>query len=117
MSKQQYLLSEYEEKSPFRSLPLKSVENYQNLFNSSGVPLYQVEASLVKGQSFGELGIIYTQRRMAHIICGTDCEFGSLTAEQYLHIISNKWQAGRIHSKLLFLEKHFYSGLGELDMR
>ena len=54
---------------------------------------------------------------MAHIICKTDCEFGTLTGEQYLQIISNKWQAGRIHSKLLFLEKHFYTGLGKLDMR
>jgi hypothetical protein len=54
---------------------------------------------------------------MAHIICKTDCLLATITAEKYLQITSNKWQSGRIHSKLLFLEKHFYHAIHELPIR
>lgn len=41
----------------------------------------------------------------------------TVDSSQYLQIISNKWQSGRVHSKLFFLQQHFYPDINKLDIR
>jgi CRP-like cAMP-binding protein len=52
------------------------------------VPLYDIENTLSTGKSFGELGIIYKQKRMAHIICKTDCLIATIAADRYMRFIA-----------------------------
>ena len=58
-------------KQYFRGIPVEMIENFDLFFYSLGVPLYDAENVLQQGQSFGELGIIFRQKRLAHILCRT----------------------------------------------
>lgn len=100
----------------YRGLAPELIEGYEIFFNSYGVPLYDVENMLVSGQSFGELGIIYKQKRLAHVICRSDCLVATLTSDKYMRLIAEK-ESGAISNMMEFLSQHFYSGLGKLEMK
>lgn len=74
----------------FRGIPAELIENFDQYFNSLGVALYDAENILLQGQSFGELGIIFRQKRLAHILCRTECLIATVPAEQYMQLLAEK---------------------------
>lgn len=88
MSKLQRIRAREDNAHLFRGVPIENLENYDHFFNSLGVPLYDIENTLNSGQSFGELGIIYRQKRMAHVLCKSDCLIATIAADKYMRFIA-----------------------------
>jgi hypothetical protein len=53
LSKMQRIKQRHENQRFLRGVPIDSIENIDMFFNSLGVPLYDAENVLTKGQSFG----------------------------------------------------------------
>ena len=100
----------------FRGIPVELIENYDQFFNGLGVALYDAENILQEGQSFGELGIIFRQKRLAHILGRTDCMIATVPADQYMQLLAEK-EENSILETMHFLEKYFFSGIGGLELK
>ena len=71
-------------------LPYKNKKNINNFFynKKDNILKHKIVAILKKGSSFGELGIIHDEKRLATIITDTDCKFGVITYEDFKNIIN-----------------------------
>ena len=69
------------------------------------------------GHIFGEVGLLMNKLRSASVICNSDCDFATLTADDYKSILEEVDRKD-MESRLDFFVQHFFKGMqGEVAMR